>query len=335
MLRIRSRVALSSQRSLMSFGLIALGVAACSIPDRTLLPEGASASAGVSGSAGSGGTAGTAGNAGVAGNAGNAGNAGSSGGGAGGTSSTVKKLACDPTVYWKLDGDGTNAMNPGAHALTFQGDQATWFTPAESPDSLLNRSLGVPPNTALSPPSCTDCSAEAALRFVGAVSAQVWVRPGPATVATKLDLLSMAVNTNDQAQAGGWVLRIDDPGSNTGLDPQLCAQGGFLCQGTNGQGTFSRGNWTHLVFTIAPSNIPGGQTFDYKLYVDGVQRLATPFTGTKLGPPPDGTTPLLVGALTSSAVTYSGVLDEIAIWGCTLPSSDVSELYNRKFAWAP
>jgi hypothetical protein len=247
----------------------------------------------------------------------------------------VKKLTCDPKAYWKFDGDGTNAMNPNAYALTFQGDPATWFTPANSPDSLLDQSLAFPPNATSSPPSCSNCSAEDALRFVGPVSAQVWVKPGPAVAATKLDLLSMAINTNDQAQAGGWVLRIDDPGTNTGLDPQICAQGGFLCQGSNGQGTFSRGAWTHLVFTISPTNTPGGQTFDYKLYVDGVQKLATPFTGTKLGPPPTGTTPLLFGAVTSSSVTYSGVMDEIAIWGCVLSPSDVTELHSRKFASAP
>jgi hypothetical protein len=146
----------------------------------------------------------------------------------------------------------------------------------------------------------------------------------------------MAINTTDESQAAGWVLRIDDPSGNAGLEPQLCAQGGFLCQTTNGQGLFSRGNWTHLVFTIAPNGgTPSNPTLSYTLYVDGAQKFTTSFAGTKIGPPPGETTPLLVGGISSNEMTFRGVMDEIAFWDCVLSPSDVTELHSRKFAWAP
>ncbi|MFO0661524.1 MAG: hypothetical protein U0165_17085, partial [Polyangiaceae bacterium] len=171
-IRVSSRIAWAMLPASMAL------LGACSIPDRTLLP--AAGSAGAGGTGATGGTAGDAGSSGSAGTAGVAGSAGTAG--AAGTAGSINDLSCSAKINWRCDGNGNNYPTAGPYNLVFGSSAANWFTPTGNADSLLNQSLGFPPGET-QPPTCSDCYELPAARFVGAVTVQVWVKPGPGTVA--------------------------------------------------------------------------------------------------------------------------------------------------------
>ena len=90
-------------------------------------------------------------------------------------------------------------------------------------------------------------------------------------------------------------------------------------------GFVADGHWHHVAFVISATN--------GALYVDGVQRGSLPWTGTPGAP--TVTLPLLIGRFATNATfpgTFSGAIDEVAVWNRTLTLSEVQSLKNLPLA---
>lgn len=81
------------------------------------------------------------------------------------------------------------------------------------------------------------------------------------------------------------------------------------------------GVWQHIVVTYSgASNINGARA--YRNAIVGDTPTSSPMTGTFLN-----TAEFVVGAR-NTAFPYSGMIDEVSVWGKELSASEVSEIYN-------
>jgi hypothetical protein len=116
-------------------------------------------------------------------------------------------------------------------------------------------------------------------------------------------------------RARAWYFR---DGDDYIWDGGLGLDGGFIADG----------QWHHLALTVAAD---AG-----KLYVDGSLRSSLPwriFSGT--AGPPSTTRPLLIGRYsTTQGGSYSGLIDEPAVWNRTLTAAEINQMIPGKLTGA-
>lgn len=131
-----------------------------------------------------------------------------------------------------------------------------------------------------------------------------------------------------------WVKWSGTSDSSGGALPRLIAKSGsyYVRQSTSAlvfypvstatavqtaSGALVSGQWRHVAVVIAPEG--------HKIYVDGVDATSVAGDGTM---PPSGTGTLVIGAYTSSAGFFDGVLDDVRIYQRPLTALEIAAIYN-------
>lgn len=207
-------------------------------------------------------------------------------------------LADSPIAYWKLDEtSGTTAADAGAAGATGSRPAGLGSSAGAMDGSTAALFNGVSGVSLISVP----VAAGSVLDLSAAFSVEAWIRP-------------TAVNQN-----GGIAEKTRAGGVNTQF--LLFLENGFLSWRLMGSGfgglTLNPvrpaiNTWSHVVGTF------DGTTA--RLYLDG-QQVAAQAIGS--GSVFSGSGPLLIGHLGTGVYSFTGAIDDVAVYGSALPASRV------------
>lgn len=208
--------------------------------------------------------------------------------------------------YWKLDESSGNAADSTPTGNTLTNVNTVAFVPAKIANG------GDFERSSAEYFQITD-AAQTGLDFSDALTFSCWMNAESFDAGTEATFISKRLGAGNQ-RSYHWKIGV----AGSGLGLLWYTDGSSIGGNLSVAWTPSTSTYYHVAVTKSGTTV--------KFYVDGAQ-LGTDQTGSN-ATIFNGTAPFDVGAFSTDAQYFDGILDEVGVWNRALSGAEIAQLYN-------